>query len=149
MQFIVRNVFAFLFLVCFALVISIGAAHAAGGGGDKAAGGFEYVELSPLLLPIVDDDGVSQVINLVVSLEVTGVASADRVKSLQPKLTDAFIQDMYGVLNRHAALKGGVLQVGLIKKRLHKVSTRIMGYDADDHAIVNDVLLQVVQQRPI
>ena len=49
------------------------------------------------------------------------------------------------MLNRHAALKGGVIQVGIIKKRLNKISDRVMG----DEDVVQDVLLQVVQQRPI
>ncbi|MCP4932654.1 MAG: flagellar basal body-associated FliL family protein, partial [bacterium] len=53
-------------------------------------------------------------------------------------------QDMYGVLNRHAALKGGVIQVSVIKARLNKISQEIMGED-----VVYDVLLQVVQQKPI
>ena len=146
MNFVLRNVFAFLFLVMAVLALSVGVAHA-GGGGDS--GGAEYVELDPLMLPIVDDDGVSQVVNLVVALEVGDALAADKVKSLKPKLIDAFITDMYGVLNRHAALKGGVLQVGYIKDRLYKVSKDIVGYDEEDHALVNGVLLQVVQQRPI
>ena len=52
---------------------------------------------------------------------------------------------MYGVLNEHAALKGGVLQVHYLKKRLNTVSAEVMG----DDDVINDVLLQVVQQRPI
>ena len=146
MNFVVRNVFAFLILVGGIIVLSISAAQAAGGGGAAVAGGYEYVELAPLLLPIVDDDGVSQIINLVVSLEIEDPGAAIKAKAMKPKLTDAFIQDMYGVLNRHAALKGGVLQVGMIKKRLHDVSNEVMG---GDHDAIHDVLLQVVQQRPI
>ena len=66
------------------------------------------------------------------------------VEHLKPKIKDAFIQDMYGVLNRHAALKGGVIQVGVLKERLNKMSAKVLGEDK-----VYDVLLQVVQQRPI
>ena len=51
---------------------------------------------------------------------------------------------MYGMLNKHAALQGGVIQVGMIKDRLTSISHRVMGED-----MVNDVLLQVVQQRPL
>lgn len=111
----------------------------------EGSGGFEYVELSPLMLPIVDESGVSQIINLVIALEVADLAAADKVKQLKPKLTDAFIMDMYGVLNSQASMRGGVLQIGLIKERLNRVSDEVMG----DHDSVNDVLLQVVQQRPI
>lgn len=108
-------------------------------------GSVDFVELGPLVLPIVDANGVSQTVSMVVALEVKGSSSVGKVQKYEPKLKDAFIQDMYGVLNRHAALKGGVIQVGVIKERLNKISDKVMG----DEDIVQDVLLQVVQQRPI
>ena len=116
--------------------------HGKSGHGDDAH--YEYVELDPLILPIIDEYGVNQVVSLVVSLEVKDSKAAEKVKKLTPRLKDAYIQDMYGVLNKHAALKGGVIQVTKLKARLNKVSQKIMGED-----VVNDVLLQVVQQRPI
>ena len=103
-----------------------------------------FVELDPLILPIVDNDGVQQVVSIVVALEVSGPTDADKVKSLKPRLKDAYIQDLYGVLNKHEALKGGVVQVGAIKERLNMATRKVMGDD-----VVHDVLLQVVQQRPI
>ena len=103
-----------------------------------------FVQMSPLVLPIVDKNGVSQVISLVISLEVKDDISAKEVERLTPRLKDAYIQDMYGVLTRQAAMEGGVVQVGYIKNRLNQVTTKIMGKDR-----VNDVLLQVVQQRPV
>ncbi len=111
---------------------------------EENSTGAEYVKLDPLLLPIIDDDGVQQVVSMVVAIEVEGVSNADKVKAMKPKLTDAYIQDMYGALNKHAAFKGGVIQVSMIKDRLNKITTDIVGKD-----IATDVLLQVVQQRPI
>lgn len=105
---------------------------------------FEFVELDPLILPIIDEDGVNQVVSMVIAIEVADSYSANKVTSLSPRLKDAFIQDMYGVLNKHAALKGGVIQVNMIKKRLNKISNKVLGDD-----VVQDVLLQVVQQKPI
>jgi len=104
----------------------------------------EYVELDPLILPIVDNNGVSQIVSLVVAIEVADAASKAVVEAMAPRLKDAFIQDMYGALNEHAALKGGVLQVDILKKRLSSISKDVAGEDK-----VFDVLLQVVQQRPI
>lgn len=112
---------------------------------DGHGGGhFEFVELDPLILPIVDNNGVSQVVSVVVALEVMDAEAAKNVEAMSPRLKDAFIQDMYGVLNRHAALKGGVIQVSVLKKRLNLVSAKVMG-----EGVIHDVLLQVVQQRPI
>ncbi|MCB1680662.1 MAG: flagellar basal body-associated FliL family protein [Rhodospirillales bacterium] len=107
-------------------------------------GHSEFVELDPLILPIVDNSGVSQVVSLVVAIEVPDQSSKDKVKAMSPKLKDAYIQDMYGMLNQQAALKGGVVQVAMIKERLNKITADVMGKD-----VVGDVLLQVVQQRPI
>ena len=105
---------------------------------------YEYVELDPLILPIVDKSGVSQVVSMVIALEVDGLNKAEHVKSMAPKLKDVYIQDLYGMLNEHAALKGGVIQVGYIKQRLNKISQNVV-----PGGEINDVLLQVVQQRPI
>lgn len=115
-----------------------------GGDGHGEKGKSEFVELDPLILPIVDNSGVNQVVSLVIAIEVPGPTAKDKVKSMSPRLKDAYIQDMYGMLNEHAAMKGGVVQVAMIKERLNEITLDIMGKDT-----VNEVLLQVVQQRPI
>lgn len=103
-----------------------------------------FVQLDPLILPIVDQNGVTQTISLVLSVEVADQAAADRVKHMQPRLKDAYIQDMYGVLSRKAAMNGGVIEVGKIKARLNAISQKVMGEGA-----IQDVLLQVVVQRRV
>lgn len=114
------------------------------GGGHGAKGGHEFVEIDPLILPIVDNQGVSQTVTLVVVIEVPGKGEAETVKYMQPRIKDAYIQELYGVLNKHAAMQGGVVQVGMIKERLQKITQHVLGED-----VAVDVLLQVVQQRPI
>lgn len=104
----------------------------------------DFVELQPLILPIIDKYGVSQVVSLVVALEIENKEYTETIIKLGPKLKDAYIQDMYGALNNKAAMSGGVVQVGMIKRRLKKVTDEVLGKN-----VVTDVLLQVVQQRPI
>ncbi|MCC7305254.1 MAG: flagellar basal body-associated FliL family protein [Alphaproteobacteria bacterium] len=115
-----------------------------GGGHGEGGGALEYVNLDPLILPIVDETGVTQTVSLVIAIEIPDASKKDQVKSMIPRLNDAFIQDMYGVLNRHAGLKGGVIQVTMIKERLKKIAAKVLGDD-----VAADVLLQVVQQRPV
>ncbi len=103
----------------------------------------EYVKMDPLILPVIDSDGVYQVLSMVVVIEVGGVMDADKVKAKKPRLKDAYIQDMYGILNEHAAMKDGIIQVNIIKERLNNITDHIMG------DVETEVLLQVVQQRPI
>ncbi len=105
---------------------------------------LEFVKLDPIILPIIDANGVSQVVTLVVSLEVDSPEKAEYVAKLVPRLKDAFIQDMYGVLNRKASMDGGVVKVDQLKERLNRVSKRILGENK-----TNGVLLQVVNQRAI
>lgn len=104
----------------------------------------EFVEMKPLVLPIVDQNGVSQVVSLVVSLEAATPEVKAEIEKYQPRLLDAFIQDMYGALSRQAAMEGGMVRVGYIKSRLNRVTAEVLGKDK-----VKDVLLQVVQQRPV
>jgi flagellar FliL protein len=122
----------------------IKSAEAAGGASKGGAAVTEYVELDALILPILDENGVSQIVSIVVALEVADVQTKDTVKQMSPKIKDAFIQDMYGVLNEHAALKGGVIQVQMLKERLSRISDEVVGDD-----MIMNVLLQVVKQRPI
>ncbi len=103
---------------------------------------IEYVKLDPLILPVIDGDGLTQVVSLVIAIEVEDKANMETVEKLVPRLTDAFIQDMYGSLGKKA-MKDGIIQINLIKARLNKISEKVLGGD-----IKNNVLLQVVQQRP-
>lgn len=111
---------------------------------EGAAAVHEFVSLDVLVLPIIDEVGVTQTVTLVISLEVPDAATAEEVKHLSPRLKDAFIQDMYGALNRKNVMNKGVLQVSVVKDRLNRVSKKVMG-----EGKVNDVLLQVVQQRSV
>lgn len=103
-----------------------------------------FVELNPMVLPIIDDYGVTQTVSLVVAIEVDSDVEEAQVKLLAPRLTDAYIQDMYGMLSKTAATEGGVIEVGKLKERLNKVTTGVLGEGA-----FNDVLLQMVNQRRI
>lgn len=104
----------------------------------------KFVKLDPLVVPIVDSEGVSQVISMVIQFEVKDEESAKKVESLRPRIKDAFITDMYGLMNSKAAMDNGVLRVGYVKKRLTDISQRVMG-----DGVIDSVLLQMVQQNPI
>ena len=77
-------------------------------------------------------------------IEVENEKKAEEVRKYEPRLKDAYIQELYGVLNKHVALQGGVIKVDMIKKHLQDISHKVMGDD-----VINGVLLQVVQQRPV
>jgi flagellar FliL protein len=111
---------------------------------SKRSKSHAFVELDPLVLPVMSRNGVSQIVSLVVVIEIGHSDQVNEVTHLSPRLKDAFIQDMYGVLSGESVIKDGVLQVATIKQRLVDISKKVLGED-----IARDVLLQVVQQRPI
>jgi flagellar protein FliL len=120
------------------------AAKKSGGHGESDKEEPKYVHVDPLTLPIIDDHGVSSNVSIVIEIEVKNTSDVEPVRKQLPRLVDAYIQDMYGILNKRAALKDGVVQVGMVKQRLNAITKRMLGED-----VVGDVLLQVVSQRAL
>lgn len=121
----------------------------AGGGGEKkdaALTGTQYVELEPLLLPVIDDTGITQQVSLIVKLEIEDPAMLTEVTAKTPRIIDAFVSDLYGALSQsNATMENGILRLDRIKSRLRKSANKVMG----DEKKINDVLLQVVQQHRV
>lgn len=103
----------------------------------------QYVEIGRLILPIIGKNGVSQVVHMTVKIAVLDKSTAEKVERLRPRIRDAYLQDMYGVLTREAAMRDGILKVKLISKRLEAITQKVMGGDN-----VHEVLIQSVRQRP-
>lgn len=133
--------------VLFAALLGFTPQAFAGGGGEKKEEltGTQYVELDPLLLPIIDDSGITQQVSLIVKLEIEDPAQLADVTAKTPKIVDAFVSDLYGALSQTAAtMENGVLRLDRIKSRLRNTANKVMGENK-----INDVLLQVVQQHRV
>ncbi len=107
-----------------------------------------FVKMDPLTLPVVNDQGVVQIINISVTLEAVDAEAAKDIERFAPRLKDAYIQNMYGLLGKKgpagAIDANGVVEVNHVKERLHMITTKILGEEK-----VRDVLLQSVQQRRV
>ncbi len=103
----------------------------------------QYVKISPLILPLIGDNGVEQIISLIVAIEVPNKEAGDKIIEVSPRLNDAFMADLYGSLDRRENMKNGLLDVTHIKERLTKVSTRVLGADK-----FKEILVQAVTQHP-
>lgn len=133
--------FGFLGMVLMAPAIAVAAEGESGEQAAAATPDFEYLDMKPLVLPIITEKGLTQQVSLVISLEVP-YGTKDKVKAMEPKLADAYISDLYGALGTgHGLMKNNIIDVPAIKARLSKNTTKVLGPDK-----VNDVLLQVVQQ---
>ncbi len=103
-----------------------------------------FVKIDPLTLPVIDKTGIVQIINISITLEIEDPEKAKEIEKFTPRLKDAYIQEMYGTLSNKVAMdKNGIVDVGVIKDRLHKITIKVLGEDGG----VKDVLLQAVQQR--
>ncbi len=111
---------------------------------DSKPAHLAFVEMDPLILPIIDAEGINQLVSLVIVLQVHDDKQKAEVTAQMFRIKDAYIQDMYGSLNKNVAIKDGVLQVDVLKQKLSAANDRILG-----DGVVSEVLLQVVQQRPI
>jgi len=105
---------------------------------------YEYVELTPVHLPLIDARGVQQMVSIVIVLEVPDKLTADRIKQQEPKLVNAYLTHMYGNMNNNTIMKNGVLQVEAVRQRMDKITRHILE-DEDVH----EVLLQMINQRRV
>lgn len=103
-----------------------------------------YVQLDPLIFPIISHNGISQTVSIIVKLEVDDETAMSNVSSSKPRLTDAFISDMYGSLSRQASLHGGTVKASTLKRRLERVSKKLMG-----EGVISDVVLKIVHNKKV
>ena len=85
-----------------------------------------------------------QVIDIIVALEVADKEAGDRVIAMAPRINDAILQDLYGVLHTRRIMRGGIVDVTAIKLRIVTVAQGVMG-----EGVVIDALVQGVAQHPL
>lgn len=103
-----------------------------------------YVRFNPVQLPLIGDSGIDQVIDIIVALEVADKEAGDRVIAMAPRINDAILQDLYGVLHTRRIMRGGIVDVTAIKQRIVSVAQGVMG-----EGVVVDALVQGVMQHPL
>ena len=119
-------------------------AYAAEAEEDVVLPEFEYMQLAPVMLPVITDKGISQQVSLFISLEVP-YGTTGKVENLRPRLADAYLQDLYGIFSSGQGMtQAGAVNVKMVKDRLTRITKNVLG-DQE----FNDVLLEVIQQRPM
>jgi flagellar FliL protein len=111
---------------------------------DDDKGAQNYVYLKPVMIPVMGLNGtVDQFISITVTLEFDDSATADKERAISPRIVDAYLQDLYGAVDDHKVMKGGVLDPMALKAELESSNTRILG------GIHCNVLLQNIGQRSL
>jgi flagellar FliL protein len=103
-----------------------------------------FVNVGPLTVPVLGAERIDQFVTLMVALELTDLTSAENVRAQAPRLTDAFLTTVYGAIASGKAMTGGVLDVAQVKLKLNDACVKVLG-----KGMVRDVLIQIVNQRPM
>jgi flagellar basal body-associated protein FliL len=113
---------------------------------DVSGGRFNgdpiYVRLSPMVLPIINDEGVEQLVTLQITLDVKDFDTADTIHTYMPRVTDALMQALYGGLGEGSLQNGKLVDVAKVKAKAMTAVASIVGADG-----VHDVLITDVGQR--
>ena len=144
------SLFVFSFVLVSGVEMSITQSYAAEEAKEEKSGGLlglnvdktSYISL--IIVPILGDNGEAQLVTIMISLEVPNSEAETKVREQKLRLVDAFITDMYGVLDNNHLLRNGYVDVARMKQRLSKISDKVLG----EH-IVSSVLVKGVQQRRV
>lgn len=109
----------------------------------KPKGPPAFLQVGPIILPLVGETRVEQNILLVVSIELGNESVREQVRPLVPRLNDAFLRALYGGLGKGDVVEGQIVNVTAVKAKLVKATEEVLGPN-----VAQDVLIQSVTQRP-
>ena len=101
-----------------------------------------FVDLDPLMLPVINGNQIAGTIQIQVKLETSGQDNAIFLKRRLTRISDAFVKDLHGFVPRLLKKKERI-DVIILKDRLKVIGTRLLckGY-------IDDVLVQSVIETP-
>ncbi|MGB9153969.1 MAG: hypothetical protein WCD70_12890, partial [Alphaproteobacteria bacterium] len=115
------------------------------GGDDVSGGRFAgdpiYVHISPLVLPVIADDGVEQLVTIILDVQVKDFDTADDMHSNMPRVMDSLMRALYGGLGAGTLRQGKLANVNKVKTKAIEAVGEVVGSDK-----VIDVLVQGVSQ---
>ncbi|MFV3073683.1 flagellar basal body-associated FliL family protein [Niveispirillum fermenti] len=102
-----------------------------------------FASVGPMIVPILGAKTVEQNIMVTVSLEVDDDAAREQIRQQNPRLVDAYVQALYGGIDKGQVIDGQVLNIPALKAKLQEATDKVLG-----PGVVHDVLIQSVSQRP-
>ena len=110
--------------------------------GGQTADDPVYLHLAPITLPIINDYGAQQIVNMLVDLNTKDKQTAEDMQKQMPKLKDAMLQALYGSLSDGSIRNAQALDIVKIKANIMETLNRVY-----EPGAVKDVLVQAVAQR--
>jgi len=110
--------------------------------GGRFAGDPVYVHIAPMVLPVISDQGVEQIVTLLIDVEVKDFDTADAMHTHMPKVMDALMRALYGGLGQGTLRNGKLVDVSKIKTKATAALNEVLGEGS-----IRNVLIQGVGQR--
>ena len=110
--------------------------------GGRFAGDPIYVHITPMILPVISDNGVEQLVTVILDVQVKDLDAANALQSNMPRVMDSLMRNLYGGLGEGSLRKGKLVNVTKIKNKAIYAIGEIIGAGN-----VHDVLIQSVAQR--
>jgi hypothetical protein len=103
-----------------------------------------FVDLAPLVLPVIAGNNIEQLVQITITIEVSDEGKAARVRFAKPRLADAYLQDLYGALDQRMVLDGNMLDLSRLRDALTRASIGVLGENS-----FSKILIQRVSQRSL
>jgi len=99
------------------------------------------IPLDDLIVPVLGDDTVAATVIIKLNLEVLGSENEGRVNKVLPRLSDAFLRDLYTFIPR-VVHKQRKVTADLLRQRLLMTGKKVVGKD-----VLNNVVIESVSER--
>ena len=110
--------------------------------GGKFAGDPIYVHISPMILPVINENGVEQLVTIIIDVEVKDFDAADQMHSHMPRVMDALMRKLYGGLGTGVLKNGKLADVSKVKSKALDAVAEVIGAEN-----VREILVQSISQR--
>ena len=101
-----------------------------------------FIDMDPIMVPLLQGNGVAATIQIQIKLETEGQENAIFLKRRMPKISDAFVRDLHAFMPRLLKDKERI-DVFILKQRLQVIGDRLFG-----KGYIKDVLVQSVIDTP-
>lgn len=103
----------------------------------------EYLQVPPLVVPVIEEGVAVEQIQLRVELELAGPSSLEEAEEKMPRLVDAMLAQLHGLM-AYRQIREESNELPFLKKRL-----QISLEDSFGEGELRDVLIKDISRRPL
>ena len=103
----------------------------------------EFVELDPLIVPVIREGRVSQHLTVSIIVQVDSDPKVDLIYAARRQLLDGYLTELHALYS-HRIVQDNPDPIPLLRKRLLTVSRKLLGKE-----VVDQVLVTVIDRKEI